>query len=147
MKRICLLAAVMTAYLSAAATAEPRDISEPLRLLGANVEALGLTRLNKTEANDPRLAYELVLAIQIDISSSMDGLKSLPDDIQQAILAICSELLFPLMDTTNATTGFLKVEGARIMLKGKPTFGLGSVGMGRYATLIFPSARGCTFGW
>ena len=144
--RTLLLTAAM-ASTSVAAHGQTRDISEPLQVLGGRVDALSITRLNKTTANDERLAYELVLSTELEIQASMEAIRAMPEEVHKAVLALCSELLFPLMETSNETAGFPKVAGARIMLKGKPAASLGSAAVGQYATLIFPSARGCTFGW
>jgi hypothetical protein len=127
--------------------AQSRDISEPLRVLGGTIDNLFVTRLNKTDPGDLRLALELQLSTQLEFEQSMEAAKTLPAEAQAAILKLCLDAVSPLAATANATAGFMHIDGIRVMLKSKPTAGAGSASAGNYLTLIFPESRGCKFGW
>ncbi|MBB4000011.1 hypothetical protein [Aureimonas pseudogalii] len=137
-----LIAATIMLWSQPSALAQERDISRPMQTLQANVVALVLTRLNANGV-DQRLAFEIQLETPHPVPSSLADIKTMPADLQEAILEVCSNLMMPMVQSANEVGGFPDVSGVRITLRSKPT----AAGTGTYQTLIFPQERGCQFGW
>ncbi|MCW4115823.1 hypothetical protein NPA31_012715 [Aurantimonas sp. MSK8Z-1] len=140
-----LLAASLVALSAQATAAEGRDISGPLGALKSSVDAMLVTPLNH-DGVDRRLSLEIVLLTVLPVPPSVEKIKSMPAHEQQAILAICSQMMMPMVESLNSVGGFPHISGVRITLRSKPTK-IGPAGVGTYQTLVFPQDRGCKFGW